>query len=282
MMSNPRIVFLIPIASRRVVKDWPLACSYLRQTLNSIFNSSNGNFCVVVAGHEAPGFDLPPDSRLKFLSLEHPLPSQNDGHWTAAVRDKMIKLAAAWHYAKSAWNPQYAMKVDWDDLISSRLVDWLVAAKNEAGYRITQGWIWRSRSRYFIQHTEQFDRFCGTCLIIRSDLADKVGPFLHSCDGAKLNEAGLRLEASDAYSLIPGAEPGTLLLNDSHIRAEAQFAYLGQKLANVPFNAAVYCIGHGNNLSGLFHRTHSLRMLLGRIRRTRLITANLRREFQLA
>ena len=40
----------------------------------------------------------------------------------AAVKDKMIKLAAAWDYAKCTWNPQYVMKVDWDDLVSSRLV----------------------------------------------------------------------------------------------------------------------------------------------------------------
>ena len=55
----------------------------------------------------------------------------------------MIKLAAAWDYAKSAWNPQYVMKLDWDDLISSRLVEWLISTTNEADYLIKQGWIWR-------------------------------------------------------------------------------------------------------------------------------------------
>jgi hypothetical protein len=280
MNNRPRVVFLIPIASSRVAKDWHLACSYLRQTLASIFNSSNGNFCVVMAGHEAPDFELPQDPRFKFLSLDHPIASQDD-YWGAAVRDKMIKLSAAWNYAKSIWNSDYVMKVDWDDLISSRLVDWLANAKDEAGYCINNGWIWRSRSRYIIQHTEQFDRFCGTCMIIRSDMADKTGPFRHSGDGVKFDDKNLLLEASDPYSLIPGAGTSTLLLNDTHKRSEAQFAYLGKKLAKVPFSAAIYSIGHGNNASGQYNRTHTLRMWLGRIWRTRVITPGLRREFNL-
>ena len=245
-MNNrrPRVVFIIPIASPRVVRDWRLACTYLRQTLESIFNSSNENYRVVVAGNEAPVFDLPQDSRFKFLSLDQTMTVPGDSSWVAAVRDKMTKIAAAWSCAKSMWNPQYVMKVDWDDLVSSRLVGWLDTAKDEAGYRIKYGWLWRPNSRYTIQHTEQFDRVCGTCLIIRSDLADREGPFLNTCDGVKFDDASTRIEASDGHSLIPGAGIGTLLLNDSHIRADAQFAYLGHPLAIVPFSAAIYRIGH--------------------------------------
>jgi hypothetical protein len=114
------------MASARVVRDWHLACAYFKQTLASVFNSTAGNYCVVVVGHEPPDFLLPEDQRLKFLSLDHPLPSQEGGYWVAAVKDKMIKLTAAWDYAKCTWNPQYVMKVDWDELVSSRLVEWLV------------------------------------------------------------------------------------------------------------------------------------------------------------
>ena len=42
----------------------------------------------------------------------------------------------------------------------------------------SHGWIWRTAARYFIQRTETLDRICGSCLIIRSDLADLTGPFL--------------------------------------------------------------------------------------------------------
>ncbi len=236
---------------------------------------------MVVAGHESPDFELPQDSRFKFLSLEHPLPPLENGYYLAAIKDKIIKLGEAWNYAKSTWNPEYVMKLDWDDLVSSRLVDWLVSAEDEAGYRIKYGWVWRSRAPHLIQRTEQFDRVCGSCLIIRSDLADKTGPFLHSCDGTKFDNMSRQIEATDAHSLVPGAGTSTLLLNDSHIRADAQFAYLGHRLATVPFNAAVYRIGHGNNAAAQLCRTPTVRMLLGRIRRTRLVIPRLKKEFML-
>lgn len=281
MKKRPRIAFLIPIASPRRAKDWRVACSYFRQTLSSIFNSTDPNYCVAVAGHEPPDFELPQDSRFKFLSLDHPLPPLENGYYLAAIKDKLIKLGAAWDCAKSAWNPEYVMKLDWDDLISVRLVDWLVSAEDEAGYLIKHGWVWRSRSRYLVQYTEQFDRVCGSCLIIRSDLADRTGPFLHSCDGAKFDNMSQQLEAADAHSLVPGAGTSTLLLNDSHTRADAQFAYLGHRLAMVPFSAAVWRISNGNNASSQLHRTENLRMFFGRIRRIRLVTPSLKKEFML-
>jgi hypothetical protein len=279
--QRPRIVFLIPIASPRVVKDWQLACAYFKQTLSSIFNSTGGNYCVVVAGHELPDFQLPQDPRLKFLSLDHPLPSQEDGYYLAAVRDKMIKLGAAWNYAKSTWNPQYVMKVDWDDLVSSRLVDWLNTAEDEAGYYIKSGYVWNCGSRYLIQITETFGLVCGTCLIIRSDVADCVGPFWNATNGATVDENTRQIERTDNRSLIPGPGSGTILLNDDHGRAEAQFSYIGYKLGIVPFRAAVYRVQNRASVSQRGFKIPTMRFLLGHIRRTRLINDKLRREFRL-
>lgn len=280
MTSKPRLAFLIPVASPRRARDWQLACTLFKQTLSSVLNSSDQNYCAVVAGHEPPNFQLPEHPRFKFLSLDHPLPSLEQGYWFAAVRDKMIKLEAAWKYAKSTWNPRYVMKLDWDDLVSSRLVEWLGAAEDEPGYLLKHGWISRSRVGRFIERTEYFDRVCGSCLIIRSDLADQPGPFLTEVEGAMLGESASRFAAADHYSLVPGAGTGTLLLNDCHQRYAAQFAYLGHKLATVPFNAAVCRIGHGNN-AGILSCKQTVRMFLGRIRRTRLVSPRLRREFML-
>ncbi len=281
MSQRPSIAFLIPIPSPERAKDWHLACAYFKQTLSSIFNSAHGNYCVVVAGHEVPDFQLPTDARFKFLRLGHPLPSQENGHYLAAVRDKLINLEAAWKYAKSTWSPQYVMKLDWDDLVSSRLVQWLESARGEAGYLIKHGWVWRSGSRYVIQGTEYFDRVCGSCLIVRSDLADRTGPFLTEVEGTVLDEAGRLFAAKDQYSLVPGSGTGTLLLNDNHQRYAAQFAYLGHQLATVSFNAAVCRIHEDNAGGGESGGTQTVRMLLGRIRRTRLVTSGLKKEFML-
>src|SRR5438045_2527898 len=279
MNDKPSVVFLIPFASQKVRSNWPTACKYLQQTLRSIRNSASENYRVVVAGNEEPELEMGFDSGIHFLSLKHPFPSHPD--YRAELRlYKLPNVDAAWRYAKSNWQPKYVMKLDADDFISSRLVGWLDGTGTEAGYLIQHGWFWRSGARYLIQRTEYFDRVCGSCLIIRSDLADQTGPFLTHVEGTKLSPEEHRFAADDHYSLVPGSEIGSLLLNDSHQRYTAQFDYLGQRLATVPFNAAVCRIGHGNNAGRPFG-TETTRMLLGRLRRTRLVTPKLRKEFML-
>src|SRR5438874_1861167 len=281
MNDMPSVVFLIPFASRRVKSKWEIACAHLRQTLKSIQNSTSGNYRVVVAGHEAPDFGVGFDSRFYFLPLNHPFPDHVNLH-TALRLDKLTKIAAAWEYAKSTWNPKYVMKLDADDFISSKLVDWLDNANDEAGYLIKYGWLWRGESRYVIQRTEYLDRVCGSCLIIRSDLADKNGPFLTSTEGVPFDEASVKFAASDHYSLVPGSGVSSLLLNDSHQRYAAQFAYLGHKLSSLPFRAVIYRIGNPDSNSAVLETGRpTLRMILGTIRRTKLMTKAVKREFAL-
>ena len=284
MNDRPIIAFLIPFASPQVKSDWSTACAHLRQTLTSIQNSTSGNYCVVVAGHEPPDFDVQSDPRFSLLTLNDPLPSHENFH-ASLVLDKLGKIAAAWQHAKPKWNPKYVMKLDADDLISSRLVNWLGNADGAAGYLVRHGWIWRSGARHLIQRTECFHRTCGSCLIVRSDVADNTGPFLTSFEGAALGEASSRFAAKDQRSLVPGAKTTTLLLNDSSIRYEAQFGYLGLALSTVPFSAVVYRTGNPDSVEGRWRpkgpQIRRPRMLIGKIRRTRFITDTLRKEFML-
>ena len=283
MNDWPSLAFLVPFASRKVKSKWDIACAHLRQTLRSIQNSTSGNYCVVVAGHEAPDFDVRFDSRFYFLSLHDPIPPRENNH-VALVLDKLTKIEAAWNYAKSTWNPKYVMKLDADDFISSRLVERLDYTDGEAGYLIRYGWLWHSGS-FLIEHTDYLDRVCGSCLIIRSDLADRTGPFLTEAEGVRLDEASSRFAASDHYSLVPGSGTSTLLLNDSHQRYVAQFAYLGHELSTLAFNAVVYRIGNPDSSSRLktfWRPKHTPRMFVGKIRRTRFLTQRLRKEFMLS
>jgi len=285
MNDRPTLAFIIPFASRKVKSHWNVACGHLRQTLRSIQNSSSGNYRVIVAGHEPPEFDVSFDSRFHFLSLNHPTPSDHN-YPPAFVLDKLTKVAAAWNYAKPTWNPKYVMKLDADDLVSSKLVEWLDNADEKADYLIRHGWVWRSGSRYLLQRTEYFDRTCGSCLIIRNDVADKTGPFLTEWEGVPSDEASSSFATSNEHSAISQSRISTLLLNDSFTRfAAAQFAHLGLRLSTVPFSAVIYRTGNSDSIEGGIRltrtQTQTLRMLIGRIRRTRLITKGLRKEFML-
>ena len=277
--DRPSVAFLIPFASRRTKSRWDIACAHLRQTLSSVRNSTSKNYCVVVAGHEAPDFNFESDSTCWFLSVNHAIPLHEDVVVSGRL-DKLAKIAAAWNYAKSRWNPRYVMKLDADDLISSRLVQWLENFGDQPGYLINHGWVWRSGSRYILHSTEYLDRVCASCLVIRTDIADQEGPFGTGVEGMRFDQLSASFAAADHYSLIPGSGTSTVLLNDSHQRYAAQFAFLGHKLSNVPFKAVVYRTGNPeSNSAGLQTGRPTLRMILGRIRRTRLMTKNLKKEF---
>ena len=279
--SRPRVAFLIPFASRRTKSRWDIACADLRQTLKSVHNSTSESYCVVVAGHEPPDFNIETKAKACFLSVDHDIPRHQNAVVSGRL-DKLAKIAAAWNYAKSTWNPHYLMKLDADDLISSRLVQWLENFGREPGYLMKHGWLWQSGARHLLQFTEYLDRVCASCLIIRSDVADQEEPFLTEVEGIQLNEASLNFAASDHYSLVPGSGTSTLLLNDSHQRYAAQFAYLGHKLSTLPFRAVIYRKGNpDSNSAALETGRPSLRMILGTIRRTKLMTTTLKREFAL-
>lgn len=282
MNDEPAVVFLIPFASGKVRPEWPRACKYLQQTLGSIRNSTSENYRVVVAGSEEPQLEMGFDSRIHFLLFERPFPSHPDRR-VALRLDKLAKIDAAWKYAKSNWQPRYAMKLDADDFISSKLVGWLDDCAMEAGYLIRCGWIWHSGSRYLIERTEYLDRTCGSCLIIRSDLADRTGPFLTQVEGAVLDETSSSFAATDHYSLVPDSGITTLLLNDTHQRYVAQFLYLGFELRTLPFDAVIYRVSSDSvsDVSGGRASKVNLRKTLGAIRRTRFITQKLRKEFML-
>jgi hypothetical protein len=279
--GRPAVGFLIPFASRRTKSRWDMACAHLRQTLNSVQNSTSESYCVVVAGHETPDFNFESNARFCFFSVDHAIPKHEDPVVRGRL-DKLAKIAAAWKHTTAAWNPHYVMKLDADDLISSKLVQWLENFGGDPGYLIKHGWVWRSGARHVFQSTEYLDRVCASCLIIRSDIAEQEGPFLTGVEGTRLNEAGLTFAITNQYSLVPGSGTSTLLLNDSHQRYAAQFAYLGHRITTVPFKAVVYRTGNPeSNSAALKTERPTLRMRLGAMRRTKLITNSLRREFGL-
>ena len=278
----PCLAFLIPFAPRQAKSNWKIASEHLRQTLRSVQNSACGDFCVVVAGHDAPDFDVETDDRFRFLSLTHALP-EHPRRGVAVRLDKLAKISAAWEYAKANWQPRYVMKLDSDDFISAQLVGWLAKADGP-GYLLQEGWLWRDGACYFIQKTETLDRVCGSCLVIRSDLCDRTGPFLTEVEGVELTPENSQFAMLDHYALVPGSGTSTLLLNDSHQRYAAQFAYLGYALPALPFAGVVYRDRNADSITG---RTgdggprFSFRMKLGALRRMRLITNSLKREFAL-
>jgi len=89
----------------------------------------------------------------------------------------MIKLAAAGTMRNAHGIRNNVMKVDWDDLVSSRLVEWLVSAETKLATPSSMAGVWQSNSPPLDLSARNSRSPCGSCLIIRSDLADLTDHF---------------------------------------------------------------------------------------------------------
>ena len=277
-MKEVEMVFIVPFVSEDRSGNWNLACLHLEQTIASIFNSQDPRFAVVVAGNDEPAFGFPDDERFSFVQVGSQLLSADECPFAYSRRDKVAKVAAAWQYAKDKWECQYAMKVDADDFISSRLVGWVASQSRAAAYVVKNGWAWRDGAKYWIERFDGFDQSCGTSVIVRSDLADLPVTLENHED---YQYEGLDVvDGSDSGHLLV-AESRTLLVNNRHSRTLGRFREHGYAVLGIPFSAAIYRVGNIHSLSRRDHRVHSLRMWLGRMRRIRLITSKLRQEFMI-
>ena len=277
-MKEVEMVFIVPFVSEDRSGNWNLACLHLEQTIASIFNSQDPRFAVVVAGNDEPAFAFPDDERFSFVQVASQLLSADECPFAYSRRDKVAKVAAAWEYAKDKWKCQYAMKVDADDFISSRLVGWVASQSRVAAYVVKNGWAWRDGAKYWIERFDGFDGSCGTSVIVRSDLADLPVTLENQRD---YEYEGLNVVDGSESGHRLASESRTLLANNRHRRTVGYFRAHGYAVVGIPFSAAIYRVGNIHSLSGRDHRVHSLRMRLGRMRRIRFITSNLRQEFMI-
>ena len=116
------------------------------------------------------------------------------------------------------------MVVDYDDLVSNRLAE-TVAASPEAN-----GWFVQTGFKYdgsrLLQKLYEFHECCGSCFIVRADLLD-LPP---------------RLDLADAVYVKQ--------ILGSHKYLKTELEKRGAPLMPLPFPAAMYRVGTGQNTSG--------------------------------
>ena len=270
--SNLHVVcFIIPIACRNFTSNWDAACNYLRQTIGSILNSIDPRFAVVIVGHESPMHYLPKDPRLHFLQYSESAPLAVNKNIQTIAQDWMGKMQLGRDYAKQKLPSEYVMRMDADDFLSNRVVGFLAQNSEKAAFRISDGWIWNSGARIFIQQLENFDKlWCGSSIILKSAIADLPIQIY---------------ELSDRMPVLDQAKIGsarTLFTNEFHSFADKALSLHGLDIYKIPFRAAIYRVGNINSVTGRSNtKTYSIRFMLGKIRRLRLMKNALRNEFSL-
>ncbi len=258
--------FVVPLKSARVSQDWPLVVALLKRTLGSIFGQTAGELRVTLVCHEVPpGLELFGE-RLRVLSVDFPPPAPGSPS-SVTMPDKWRKLRRALREMREdALDPagagrfpaaDYLMFVDADDLLSNRLCAHIEATRDPHGYWLTTGYRHREGSRW-LRWDRHFD--CGT--------------------NAVLAVAKLRLPEAETEA----EHAACVALANGHQRIAAAMAAQGCPLAEVPFPAAIYVLGHGENDFRGAAQLGALRKSWAALRRVsdyRQLTRGRRAEFNL-
>lgn len=261
------VTFITPVRHPQNSRNWDGLVARLAQTMESVSAQTCSEWRgVIVANHDARLPPLPANYSLERVGFA-PNPLYEKG--SAPLEDvyDAVRLDKGRRILKgmlSAPDSRYFMVVDDDDLISNRIVEYVRDNRGRNGWKISRGYLWTDGSS-FVLRKDNFDRLCGTSLIVRSDLYDIPGR---------------SEDASDQYVK-------TML--GSHMMLEGILESRGTPLEELPFPGAVYRVGHAvaHSQSKPLIRSHMLdRRVLSdpvrlarNLRDIRLIKASLRAEF---
>jgi len=262
------MTFLIPVRHYANAKDWSQLKSNLTQTVASIAAQTHSDWRGLIVANE--GSDLPPlPDRFDVEWVQFP---PNDMHerkagatreqfWDAFRIDKGRRVLRGMLRARAS---RFFMIVDDDDFVSARITQHAVDHRDANGWTVDHGYIWSDGGQLLLEH-DDFNKICGTSLIVRSDL----------------------------YDLPPHFEDATpeyiKSMLGSHIGLHQILDERGTPLQPLPFRGAVYRVGQSGSHSqapGIvrkyFLNRHSIRQplqLLKDMRRLRVVDRGIRRQF---
>ncbi|TAA47749.1 galactosyl transferase [Corallincola spongiicola] len=201
--------------------------SNLKQTIKSISAQTSDDWkCVLVANHGARLPELP--QRFDVCWVDFP---KNEFHLKGtidkekfydAIRfDKGMRILSGLLHAGDS---KYFMFVDDDDFIHRDLTQYVYDNQGGNGWYIGDGLVWSDGGRELIKHSN-FHLYCGTSHIIRAELL----------------MLPTNIEDADVEYVKN--------MFGSHIKIKNELDISGHPLENLPFDGAIYRIGHSDSHS---------------------------------
>ena len=198
---------------------------------------TNADFRVVIVANEDPECDLPVDARLEVARVSFPPPNLPVGvpvTTDAMYADKGAKLGVGTAIAVRA-AADYVMFVDSDDYISREIAAFVARAQGEPGWYSDSGYYHVRGSRTVTPVFGDFHQRNGSTHILRTDLIGVP---------ADVDPARDREDVIDRIGRLRVRS----LMGD-HKWIVSYFADMGEPLAKLPFPAAIWEIGNGENFS---------------------------------
>lgn len=215
----------ICLIGRHLASSWDRTTSLFAETLGSIFAQTSDRFRVVVGCNEIPEGPAFADPRVHYLVLPK---VGKERLVETPFLDIWVKEQATRKFAADS-DAAYFYTLDQDDLLSNRLIEFLLAAPPRHGYIVGKGYALNVATGLLSglpssKHpTETFDRWCGSSLALRLD-----------------RDAPPRRR----FSQLNG------VLVDGHRGARSRFkSVFGSDAGEVPFPASIYRLNHGGNFS---------------------------------
>ena len=218
--SDLAFSFAIPLRSRATARDWSRVCQLLDHTLQSVLRQDDGDFAILLACHDVPDIPAIADPRVTLLQTDRPVPTNFAEQMKDKGQKKRICTAA---FRKLGGG--YLMFLDADDMVSRRLVRFVRGRPPSAGYIITEGYHYDSKTRHY-HRLAAFDKRCGSCAVFHfspDDLPDGVDD--------------PRVALSDQFR--------------SHVEWRAVAQKLGRTLEPLGFPAAVHVVETAENASDI-------------------------------
>lgn len=227
------IVFLTSIRHPRNSNSYDHVLALLDQTLHSVCNQTDADLRVIVVCNETPPRPFA-DPRVVPLVVGFPPPS-DVAHacigMDALRLDRGCKYLAGLAHA-ARFTPDHVMFFDADDFVSNRIAAFTNARRGAAGWFIPQGYVYDEELRLF-GRLDNFHLICGTSHIVRYD--------------ALPIPSGIPDDVTQEWILGNVDHRFLFETLGSHRWLVEDLAARGHVLEAMPFRAALYAIGNGEN-----------------------------------
>ncbi|MEB3341991.1 glycosyltransferase family 2 protein [Okeania sp.] len=219
------LLFVIPLKSQQTSKSWETVSRLFERTIKSVCNQSSNSFRVVVVCHELPNNQYI-HPYVDYVRVEFPQVSSQD-QVNLLIRkrtDKVRKVLTGIKYAQENYSFTHIMVVDADDCVSKHLAQLVEQSPQNNGWFVNKGYLYKEGSKYLYIKRQNFDRWCGTSIILRRDLY----PLPETLESNNL----------DYYNryYIPHSKAVELLANRE------------TPISPLPFPGSVYIVCHNENV----------------------------------
>ncbi|MFQ6548751.1 glycosyltransferase family 2 protein [Aestuariibius sp. 2305UL40-4] len=211
--GDPTTLFAIPLVSKRRSEDWGLVSQNLAATIASLRAQTSSRWQAVICGQDAPD-GIAWDDQVRFL----PFKGSDSFFDKGRKRRALIRNAA-----RTRKDDGYLFQFDADDLLHPGVVAHIHQDDNGSGYYIDQGYMLEQPGAHFAPLDDApkhiaFNQICGSSNAVRFDFRRHTG------------------------------SKGPLGEMKSHRRIPERMRYFGYEMTPIPFPAALYLVGHGENM----------------------------------